>query len=137
MPAPSVYDLPTPALLVEREAEVGFQEAYAGHRWLRSGDIITPPGGGVHVDPMAAPVTMRRLEITAEAVGWSGNKAEFVARHLLDLGGEDATQEVHVKIEKRLGSWSYTSFIVRGRGEIAEPNAGNPWTRALRLGKGS
>src|SRR5688572_21520278 len=62
---------------VEREADAGFETAFSGHRFV-SGNVITPTGGGTHVDPAAPMVQMRRFELQAERVSWNGNKAEFV-----------------------------------------------------------
>jgi len=123
---------------IERESKAGFRQAYAGHRFL-DGEVITGPKGGAHLDPTAPMVTLRRLEVTAERTSWTGKKAEFVVRHLiqlqgLDPAGNDASQEIHVQIEKRGGGWVYTLFQVRGRGAIPEPNARNPWAFALEPG---
>jgi hypothetical protein len=120
---------------IERESKAGFEQAYSGRRFL-GGEIITADGKGTHIDPMAPMVTLRRLEITAERMSWMGDKAEFVVRHAIavtgdDPQGEDASQEIHVQIEKQGSGWTYTLFEVRGRGSIADPNAGNPWARAL------
>ena len=123
---------------IERESQAGFQEAYAGRRLL-SGEVITAEGKGVHLDTTAPMVTFRRLDITAERMSWTGDKAEFVVRHAIsvtsaDPQGEDASQDIHVQIEKQGSRWVYTLFEVRGRGSIADPNTGNPWARALAPG---
>jgi hypothetical protein len=123
---------------IERESKAGFLEAYAGHRYL-NGEVIMPKNGGAHLDPMAPMVLTRRLEITAERTNWSGAKAEFVVRHLVQVqdlapGGTDATREVHVQIEKQAGSWTYTLFEVRDVGAVANPNARNPWAIAFEPG---
>jgi hypothetical protein len=120
---------------IERESKAGFEQAYAGQRFA-SGEIISAAGKGVHIDPLAPMVTLRRLEITAERLSWTGDKAEFVVRHAIavegaDPQGDDASQEIHVRIEKQGSGWTYTLFEVRGRGSIADPNTGNPWARAL------
>ncbi len=125
---------------LERESRAGFLEAYAGHRYL-SGEAIGPDSSfGLRVDPMATAVMTRRFEITAEKISLTGNGAEFVARQLIQLadgspGGADASQEVHVRIAKQDGHFVYTRFEVRGQGEIDEPNAANPWARAIRNGR--
>jgi hypothetical protein len=90
----------------------------------------------VHVDPLAATVVSRRLEFVADRTGFSGNKAEFVVRHVIQLDGlgptgHDPSQEVHVEIKKQGASWVYSLFEIRGRGELPNPNSGNPWARAL------
>jgi len=123
---------------IEREAKAGFLEAYAGHRYL-NGEVIAPEGQGVQMDPMAATVISQRFEIAAERTAFSGNKAEFVVRHLIQLDGlghtgSDASREVHVQIKKQGAIWVYTRFAIRGRGELHNPNAGNPWARALDEG---
>jgi hypothetical protein len=124
---------------VERESRAGFLEAYAGHRFL-NGELILPAGvSSARVDPMAVEVLARRLEINAERTAWNGKKAELVVRHLIQLvdgspGGRDASQDVHVQIEKQDGHWIYTLFEVRGRGAIEEPNTSNPWAQVLRSG---
>jgi hypothetical protein len=125
---------------IERESTNGFREAYAGRRYL-SGEVIVPQSGGAHLDPMAPMVLLRRLEISAERTSWTGDKAEFVVRHLIQLqgvdpAGDDASQEIHVQIEKRGGSWFYTLFEVRGRGTVADPNERNPWAVALEAADG-
>jgi hypothetical protein len=120
---------------IERESRTGFELAYAGRRFV-SGEIISAGGQGTHIDPLAPMVTLRRLEITAERLSWTGDKAEFVVRHAItvqgaDPQGDDASQEIHVRIEKQGSGWVYTLFEVRDRGSIADPNTGNPWARAL------
>jgi hypothetical protein len=121
---------------IQRESQEGFYEAYSGHRFV-SGEVISS-GGGVHADPMASTVSDRRLVIQAERIGWTGNKAEFVVRHRIELADGDgiaASQDVHVQIKRDGKSWVYTLFEVRGRGPLHEPNAGNPWARALNAAK--
>ena len=123
---------------IEHDAKAGFLQDYAGHLYL-NGEVIVPEGGGAQVDPMAAPVVSRQLEITAERTAFIGNKAEFVVRHLIQLegagkAGSDASQEVHVQLKKQGGVWIYTLFEIRGRGLLSNPNSGNPWARALDEG---
>lgn len=124
---------------IQRESQDGFYQAYAGHRFI-SGEVIAPGSGGVRVDPMASTVSDRRLVIQAERIGWTGNKAEFVVRHRIELADGDssaASQDVHVQIKRDGKSWVYTLFEVRGRGPLNEPNTGNPWARALNEQKPS
>ena len=117
---------------VERDAYDAFLEAYKGQREL-DGDVIAPAGGGVHIDPLASPVTHRRFEILADRVSWAGNKAELVALHVVELAAEPAsTVEAHVKLEKRGSRWVYTQFEVRDRGPIDDLESDNPWMDALR-----
>jgi hypothetical protein len=123
---------------IERESKAGFRQAYAGHRFV-DGEVITGASGGAHLDPTAPMVMLRRLEITAERASWTGKRAEFVVRHMiqlqgLDPAGDDASQEIHVQIEKRGARWTYTLFQVRGRGAVPDPNARNPWALALESG---
>jgi hypothetical protein len=123
---------------IQRESQEGFYQAYSGHRYV-SGEVIGSGSAGVRVDPMASTVSDRRLVIQAERIGWTGNKAEFVVRHRVELADGDsiaASQDVHVQIKREGKSWVYTLFEVRGRGPLNEPNAGNPWARALNDGKG-
>ena len=120
---------------IEREAKAGFLEAYAGHRFL-NGEVIAPEGQGAQVDPMAAAVVSQRMEITAERMAFSGNKAEFVVRYLIQLdglgaAGNEASREIHVQLKKQGGLWVYSLFEIRGRGQLQNPNSGNPWARAL------
>jgi hypothetical protein len=117
---------------IQRESQDGFYQAYSGHRYI-SGEVISI-ANAAHVDPMASTVADRRLLIQAERIGWTGNKAEFVVRHRIELAGGDSTeasQDVHVQIKRDGKSWVYTVFEVRGRGLLHEPNSGNPWARAL------
>jgi hypothetical protein len=118
---------------VERDARDAFFEAYEGHRTL-GGEVIAPTGkNGVRSDPLASPVTYRRFEITADRLSWGGNKAELVARHVVELGGEPAsTIEAHVKLEKRGRRWMYTLFEVRNGAALDELDSGNPWLRVLQ-----
>ena len=122
---------------VERESQLGFAEAYSGHRYL-TGELIQPyAAGGVHVDPSAATVVSRALEIEAERIGWDGRRAELVVHHAIQLATDtphsaSTTQAIHLTLEKQGGAWSYTSFDVQGQGPIAAPNDGNPWARALK-----
>jgi hypothetical protein len=123
---------------IERESKAGFQEVYAGRRFI-NGEVITAPGAGAHVDPLAPMVVQRRLDITAERISWTGDKAEYVVRHAIAVQGataqgDDASQDIHVQIEKQGARWVYTRFEVRGVGAIADPNQGNPWARALQPG---
>jgi hypothetical protein len=117
---------------LERDAHDAFLETYKGHRNL-AGEVIAPAGEGVHSDPMASPVTHRRFEITADRLSWSGTKAELVALHVVELGGEPASRvEAHVKLEKRGSRWVYTLFEVRDGPAVDELDIGNPWLRALQ-----
>jgi hypothetical protein len=123
---------------IERESKAGFAEAYQGHRVL-GGEVIVQNGSGTRFDPLAPMVTARRLEITAERTSWTGDKAEFVVRHVIELqgftsAGSDASQEIHVRIEKRGARWQYTLFQVRDRGPLPDPNARNPWAVTLKPG---
>lgn len=119
---------------IEREAEVGFQQAFARHRFV-DGELITTVGKGAHLDPLAPVVTVHDVDITAERLAWNGKSADFVVRHRIELQDDtDASMEVHVRIEMRGSSWVYTLFEVRGAGELPQPNADNPWARALRSG---
>lgn len=115
---------------VQHESEAGFFEAYAGHRWV-NGAVISN-GGGAVTDVMATPILSRRLQIEAENVSLNGRRAEFVVRHIVKLagpspGGEDRSQEVHVKLRRRGSGWDYTHFQVRGRPALTLPVEGNPW----------
>ncbi|MGH8310853.1 MAG: hypothetical protein ACRETX_13795, partial [Steroidobacteraceae bacterium] len=122
---------------IERESNAGFVEAYTGRRFA-NGEVIAGFGKGAHVDHTAPLVVFRRLEITAERSAWTGKKAEFVVRHLIELqglsGDADPSQEIHVQIERQGPRWVYTLFEVRGSGPIEAPNTGNPWARALKRG---
>ena len=66
----------------------------------------------------------------------TGRSIEILARHVIKLangapGGEDASQEVHAKLERRGKAWAYTLFETRD-GQLLDPEAdGNPWARAL------
>jgi len=120
---------------VERDALEGFVQAYAGYRYL-SGDVITPRDRGVQVDPLRPPVVRRRLDITAEKINWSGNKVELIAYHMIELadgspGNADASQEVHVRLERRGSHWVYTLFDVRSGPSLEVLGGGNPWAQAL------
>lgn len=120
---------------IERESSAGFQEAYAGRRFVH-GEVISAPGKGAHLDPMAPLVTTRQLHIEAERMSWKGDRAEFVVRHAIALqgltsAGDDVSQDIHVQIERQGPRWVYTLFEVRGRGPLDAPNDGNPWARAL------
>jgi hypothetical protein len=116
---------------IERQAAAGFEQAFTGHRFSGGDSVV----GGTSVDPMLPTITTHAVEITAERIAWNGNRAEFVVRHRVELdGAPNATQDVHVQIEKRNGQWVYERFEVRGSGEMSEPNRDNPWARALREG---
>lgn len=119
---------------VERECDAGFEQAFAGYRYA-NGEVITA-NGGAQVDPMAPPVVLRRLEVEARESSWNGDRAEFVLRHQLQLGavgggGTDASQEIHLRVERRAARWVYTLFEVRGQPPLADPAQGNPFARAL------
>jgi len=117
---------------LERDARDAFLETYKGHRDL-GGEVIAPAGKGVHIQPMASPITHRHFAITAERLSWSGSKAELIAVHEVELAGEPAsTIEAHVKLEKRGSRWVYTLFEVRDGPALGELDIGNPWLRALR-----
>jgi hypothetical protein len=118
--------------MLERDARDAFLEAYKGRRDL-TGEVVSPAGQGVHVDPMAGPITHRRFEILADRLSWAGNKAELVALHVVEVVGEPpARVEAHVKLEKRGSRWVYTQFAVRDGPSFAALDMGNPWLIALR-----
>jgi hypothetical protein len=121
---------------VQRQSQVGFVEAYHGHRWI-DGQLV---GGGSNTgaqwDPLLPPILARSLVIQAENVNWKGDRAGFVVRHIVKLqdgspGGQDASSEIHVELRKQRGDWRYTRFQVRGSSPMEPPIEGNPWTRAL------
>jgi hypothetical protein len=115
-----------------READAGFDEAFAGYRFV-NGHVITPAGRGVHSDALTPRVTFRRLEIKAERVAWNGSNAEFVVRYMIEVDGDSSpTREVHVQVERRGPRWVYTRFDVRGMGDLVDPNGSSPWKRALK-----
>ncbi len=116
---------------LERESQAAFERAYAGHRYI-DGDIVGAGEGGMQVDPMAPAVLSRRFEITASQLDWTGDRAEFVVRHAVHLAGSDATQDIHLRLEKRGARWIYTRFQVRGHTALADPDRENPFLRALR-----
>jgi hypothetical protein len=115
---------------LERESQAAFDQAYAGRRFI-DGEIIAG-GGGAHVDPMAPAVLSRRFEIKAAQLNWTGDRAEFVVRHSIQLVGSDASQDIHLRLEKHGARWVYTLFEVRGRSPLADPDRENPFARALR-----
>lgn len=116
---------------LERESQEAFERVYAGHRTL-DGNIIGDGKGGTHVDPMAPAVLSRSLEIQASQMNWTGSSGEFVVRHAIHLAGGDASQDIHVRLEKRRSRWVYTHFQVRGRDALTELDRENPFIRALR-----
>jgi len=119
---------------IKRDALAGFNEAYAGSRFV-SGDLITS-NGAAHIDPMRPLVQTRQLEVQAQRIDLTGNKSEIVARHVIYLLGStepdgNASQEVHARLERQDGDWVYTLFETRDGQVLSEPNHGNPWARAL------
>jgi hypothetical protein len=119
---------------VERDATQGFLEAYAGSRFL-SGELVTPGNGG-YADPLKPTIEAHRFEILAKRQSLSGRAVELVARQIIKLvngvpGGEDASQEVHVKLERKGSGWEYTLFETRDGQLLQPPGDGNPWSRAL------
>ena len=116
---------------LERESQTAFERVYAGHRTL-DGNVIGDASGGTHVDPMAPAVLSRRLEIKASQLNWTGDRGEFVLHHATHLVGGDASQDIHLRLEKRGSRWVYTLFQVRGRDPMTEPDRENPFIRALR-----
>lgn len=120
---------------VQRESQVGFLQAYEGHRWI-DGQLIGGGSTSAKWDPLAQAVMTRSLIIEAENVSWKGDRAAFVVRHVVKLqdgapGGEDASTEIHVELRKQSGDWRYTRFQVRGTSPMQLPIEGNPWARAL------
>lgn len=122
---------------VQRESEIGFLQAYEGHRWI-SGQLIGGGGGSTSAkwDPTAQAVMGRGLVIEAENVSWKGDRAAFVVRHVVKLqdgspGGEDASTEIHVELRKQGGDWQYIRFQARGTPAMQLPVEGNPWARAF------
>lgn len=117
---------------VQQESEQGFLEAYAGHRWM-SGAIIEASGSsGAVTDPMATPVLTRRLNIEAEDISFNGRRAEFVVRHVIRVadhtpGGEDRSEQIHVKLHRRGSRWEYEHFQALGRPALELPADENPW----------
>jgi hypothetical protein len=122
---------------LEQHAEAGFLQAYAGHRWSGSDTIIKPKdAGGARDRTLARRVQKQRLDFKAQRMSWSGKRGEFVVRHVIHLEdgtpfGEDVSQDIHLRIEKRFGRWHYTLFEVRGAGAI--DTTGNPFLEALVL----
>jgi hypothetical protein len=115
---------------LEHESQEAFERVYAGYRKV-DGNIIGDGKGGAHVDPMAPAVLSRRLEIQASQLNWTGSSGEFVVHHAIHLANGDASQDIHVRLEKRGSRWVYTHFQVRGRDALAEPDRENPFVRAL------
>ena len=119
---------------VTRDAEQGFLQAYEGSRFI-TGDLISPGNGG-YADPLKPMIDVRRFEILAARQGLTGRSIELVARHVIKLvdgtpGGEDASQEVHAKLERKGSQWIYTLFETRDGQLLEPPGEGNPWARAL------
>jgi hypothetical protein len=119
---------------VERDAQQGFLQAYDGSRYI-TGELITPGHGG-YADPLKPMIDARRFELLAARQGLTGRSIELVARHVIKLvngtpGGEDASQEVHAKLERKGSQWVYTLFETRDGQLLEPPGEGNPWARAL------
>lgn len=119
---------------VERDAEQGFLQAYEGSRFI-TGELVTPGNGG-YADPLKPMIDTRRFEILAERQSLTGRSIELVARHVIKLAngtpaGEDASQEVHAKLERQGSKWVYTLFETRDGQLLQPPGEGNPWARAL------
>jgi hypothetical protein len=114
---------------IERESRAGFETAFAGHRFA-NGEIVTS-NGSAQTDPTVPAITFYRLEVDAEELNWNGSRAEFVVRHRIELEGRDASQDVHLRLEKRGSQWNYTHFEVRGHPPLEDPSADNPWSRTL------
>lgn len=119
---------------VEHDAEQGFLQAYEGSRFI-TGELVSPGHGG-YADPLKPMIDTRRFEILAERQGLTGRSIELVARHVIKLvngtpGGEDASQEVHAKLERKGSQWVYTLFETRDGQLVEPPGDGNPWARAL------
>jgi hypothetical protein len=119
--------------LIERDAKDAFLEAYKGRREV-DGDVITPHGKGAHIDASKSMVLRRTMQILADKISWTGNRAEIVARHSVELVAqppEEDTVEVHVTLEKRGSRWVYTLFEVRDGTIQTEFDGTNPWVAAL------
>lgn len=125
---------------VREQAEDGFRIAYDGHRFISGEPIVSPQKSGTHHDPLKIGVLRRRFYIEAERVAWNGASAEFVVRHLIRLEGntiegEDASQDIHVRLERTNRGWAYTHFRVRGQGAVEDLDAGNPFATAASRAK--
>jgi hypothetical protein len=119
--------------LIERDARDAFLEAYKGRREV-DGDVITPPGKGAHIDASKSMVLRRTMQILADKISWTGNRAEIVARHSVELVAqppEEDTVDVHITLEKRGNRWVYTLFEVRDGTIQTEFDGSNPWVAAL------
>jgi hypothetical protein len=124
---------------VKAHAAEGFESAYAGYRYAFSDELVSP--GGRNLDDRLRPrIRTRRVNIRAEDMSWSGDRAEFVVQYKLALedgspDGEDISEEMHLVLEREDGRWRYVHFEQRELGPLADPNQGNPWARALRQGR--
>ena len=125
---------------VERDAEQGFLQVYEGSRFV-TGELVSP-GRAASADPHEPAIETRRFELVGTRPSLSGRSIEILARHVIKLangapGGEDASQEVHAKLERRGKVWAYTLFETRD-GQLLDPAAeGNPWARALIARRGN
>jgi hypothetical protein len=85
---------------------------------------------------------VQRLQIVGTRQSLTGRSVEIVARQFITLDrgvtdSEQASLEVHAKLERSAAGWKYTLFETRDGQLIEPPGDGNPWARSLRARRGA
>jgi hypothetical protein len=73
------------------------------------------------------------FKIQAERLTWNGASGEFVVRHIVKMaGGDDLSQDIHVRIERVGDGFRYTRFRARGADPLGDLETENPFAVAAR-----